>query len=149
MTHYVPQKVSDALLKGATAVVRASDRETYRRELKRLLSGVFAALPKEDRYSFLRAADPEAEGGFLNYRKRWPELNDKVLEDAAFKWGAVAIWIRQGGDDFERGFVTTVEKVLQRHQKPSEKQIPIMKRMYLDWKAAQEAGSVDVIEEEE
>ena len=146
----LPNPIANTLCQSLSAALSAKSYEDALPHWKRLLAAVWAIMEPSERLAFLRAADSEQP--FLTFKARWPELKDKTLENAAQAWGAVAIDIRLHGDEFERHFVGSVEKLLKQHRKPSDKQIPIMKRMYLDWKAAKEAGTdpgdITVMEDE-
>ncbi|MGC0225165.1 hypothetical protein [Pseudooceanicola nitratireducens] len=115
-------------------MMTSQDRTHVEKMAKGMLFLCWKILPVNERRRFIAHVDFSGDHEFIEFSRRWPDIDDPVLEAAARSWGYVQKHL--SGED--RQFGLSVQALLKRRGKPSEKQAAWMKRLYDDWKTSQD-----------
>lgn len=98
--------------------------------VKALIVNLWRVLPISEREAFIGRIGAGYPYDFIEWEKRFPDINDPALEDVARHWGYVLPTLHDADLQFGRSF----EKLIRRRVAPSQKQADWAKRLYSDWK---------------
>lgn len=120
----------DLILNGAQRLLQADCKDTQQKLVKVLLVDLWKLLPVEDRQQFKVRVEESYPYDFIDFEKRFPDLNDTYLEVVARHWGYIMPTLE--GDNL--GFAKSFEKLIRFRKSPSEKQAAYAKSLYAEWK---------------
>lgn len=134
----------DLLVRAVSQAVATHDVGRREAALKAIVTAAWKMMSPASRKAFMRAVGLPPEYSLMEFRKRWPDLNDRDLELAARNWGYI-----NDLDGDERGFHQSITKNLRfKDFTPSAKQIRWMKQIYKEFLRWQDLDSDDVIQKE-
>lgn len=119
------------ILDMAERLATTNSRSVERVLVMKMTLALWRVLPVEKRRDFLRRTECGYPYEFIEWHKRFPDIDDPELENVARNWGMIQPTLYDDDANFGRSF----EKLIRFRRTPSEKQIAWAKRLYADWKA--------------